>query len=557
MNLQVTGELAGLDMAIWLETLLNMTLKGSALLLLAAGLAWLIPAHHPARRSRLWSATFGLLLLLPLVSHLPLPDSRASITSPDGLSPVAMIELIQAPDVHGDADGIGSSTTPDPGPGGSRRPHRAWPLLVGVWMAGVGFLLIRAVRRYRCGLLRALAGSAPLIGEHAALLDRLARGVGYGGAPRAVFSSRATAPFVTGLWRPLLVLPGELASWPSSRLEPVLVHELAHAARRDVARLLLMELVCALYWFHPLVRIAARRAGHEQEMACDQMVCRTVPRTSEYARLLLRFATGPQPGAGAWLARESGLEKRVRSIIDFRHLPHRPVRCWRSVCGLLCFPPSVVVLLWLGLIGIGESPRVDAATAFPSGDQQTAVAPTTGPAGSRAPICGIHQASRMGDSTTVMQWLVQDPSLIDARDEKGMTPLALAAWHDHPGLSADLLQLGANPEIRNHNGLTPLFSALDRGRLQTARLLVEHGADITARGYHGRTMLHMAARAGDWWTIDHLLAAGADIDARDTEGLTPLDLAVISAKAATVSYLAQRGATPSGRISPRPAIKAI
>jgi beta-lactamase regulating signal transducer with metallopeptidase domain len=49
------------------------------------------------------------------------------------------------------------------------------------------------------------------------------------------------------------------------------------------------RVVCALYWFHPLVWIAWRRFCLESERACDDAVVRSVERIA-YAEQLVALA---------------------------------------------------------------------------------------------------------------------------------------------------------------------------------------------------------------------------------------------------------------------------
>ena len=64
-------------------------------------------------------------------------------------------------------------------------------------------------------------------------------------------------PFTYGLLRPVIVLPESADEWTTDRRRSVLLHELAHVRRRDLLTNAIVQLACAVYWFHPLVRLAA------------------------------------------------------------------------------------------------------------------------------------------------------------------------------------------------------------------------------------------------------------------------------------------------------------
>ena len=73
-----------------------------------------------------------------------------------------------------------------------------------------------------------------------------------------------------GLLAPnVILLPADADSWGEDRLRAVLLHELAHIRRNDWESRLIAQIMCAVYWFNPLVWFAARRMQVEAERACD------------------------------------------------------------------------------------------------------------------------------------------------------------------------------------------------------------------------------------------------------------------------------------------------
>jgi predicted nucleic acid-binding Zn-ribbon protein len=136
-----------------------------------------------------------------------------------------------------------------------------------------------------------------------------------------LLSGAIEAPLTGGWLRPAVLLPEIAESWTVERRRVVLQHELVHVVRGDGLRRLAWRLVAALYWFHPLARIAEREAGLAGEEACDEAVVRLGTQPSLYARHLLEIAEAlrgrPSVFASALpMVERNQLERRVVMILD-------------------------------------------------------------------------------------------------------------------------------------------------------------------------------------------------------------------------------------------------
>lgn len=84
-------------------------------------------------------------------------------------------------------------------------------------------------------------------------------------------SPAAISPCVWGIIRRRIVLPDQCQGDEQEK-EYALMHEIAHIRQHDNLFSLLRIIVCAVYWFHPLVWLAARLSRHDCEMSCDERV---------------------------------------------------------------------------------------------------------------------------------------------------------------------------------------------------------------------------------------------------------------------------------------------
>ena len=124
-----------------------------------------------------------------------------------------------------------------------------------------------------------------------------------------------------GAISPVILLPAESASWPADRIRLVLMHEMAHLARRDWLMQLGAELIRAIYWFNPLFWIACAQLRRDSEYACDDIVLEQGIEGTSYASHLLDLARTFSVHGRTWLpapsiARRSTLERRVRAMLN-------------------------------------------------------------------------------------------------------------------------------------------------------------------------------------------------------------------------------------------------
>jgi TonB family protein len=134
-------------------------------------------------------------------------------------------------------------------------------------------------------------------------------------------NSPLAMPLTWGIFRPIIVLPSSVAHWPEDRRRIVLSHELAHIARHDWLLQICAEFARAIYWFHPLVWLAAAHLRQESERACDDAVLRSGIAPSHYATQLLDLARTLENSGRAWstalaIARPSNLERRFAAMLN-------------------------------------------------------------------------------------------------------------------------------------------------------------------------------------------------------------------------------------------------
>lgn len=165
-----------------------------------------------------------------------------------------------------------------PGPAGqpvplqSTQEGRIDPVRKGLtlaWLAGSAlFALLVAWRLLQqLAIARRAARASP--GADALLRD-VCSGFGMNRRVDLRQSPMVESPVVFGLFRPVILLPADLAGQMSLQdLRHVFLHELSHVRRHDVWVNLLAGCVQAAYWFNPAVWLALRLLRNDMEQACD------------------------------------------------------------------------------------------------------------------------------------------------------------------------------------------------------------------------------------------------------------------------------------------------
>jgi ankyrin repeat protein len=160
---------------------------------------------------------------------------------------------------------------------------------------------------------------------------------------------------------------------------------------------------------------------------------------------------------------------------------------------------------------------------------------------SRRASITVIEAAALGREAQVERLLATSPGEARAFGPDGFTALHYAAHLGYLRAARALVEAGADVNARSRNGLavTPLQSALPRA--EVVRFLLERGADARTAQENGSTALHAAAASGAVEAVELLLAAGADPRARQaSDGKTPLDLATERGHAAVAKLLRER-----------------
>ncbi|KAL8593110.1 hypothetical protein ACOMHN_018036 [Nucella lapillus] len=114
---------------------------------------------------------------------------------------------------------------------------------------------------------------------------------------------------------------------------------------------------------------------------------------------------------------------------------------------------------------------------------------------------------------------------VNKRNERGETPLHLAAKRGDLKQARRLIKAGASVNVTDYAGWTPLHEACNLGNVDVAKQLLKAGANVNVLGLGDETPLHDAAINSHGKLVGILLKHGANPLQANVKGQTPVDVA--------------------------------
>jgi TonB family protein len=336
--------------------LLNTTIKISLIVIAAMAAMSLLQRRSAAVRHFVLAVALACAAATPLVRFIaPAWQSAPSL------------QVIDRPLAVFDDQGVPtpSSLAHVPASGSIDRASILRAISV-IWIAGVVLALaVLAVGLLRLSWIAARARRLDA-GPWVDAAEEITRAYGLREAPIVLQSDHQSLLGTWGVARAKVLLPADALDWPIDRIRVVLAHELAHVRRGDWIVQMAVELLCAAYWFNPLVWVAARRLRLESEQACDDAVLKTGVEGSAYASELVdlarAFRSGDRFVPAAAIARPSSLERRVRAMLNVK-LNRDPITRTASIAAGAVLVAVTVLVAGFGVSAQGQFGGV-AGTVF-------------------------------------------------------------------------------------------------------------------------------------------------------------------------------------------------
>ncbi len=272
-----------------LDALLAVTL------VLAAGRMMLFFAHQPVIRRRICICTLcGCLLAAPLALTPALPRVHLGLINDSHLllnNPAGDVGLVPGGGSALNADSQHYSATKM----AARQQNSAllWRMIFRIYLLGAALMLTRLLLGF--WLVRRHIRLAQEPQSDIAALWRAKENDTSN--TRLLISRTLARPVTAGLFRPAVIIPESLcAAEKRDILNAVLLHELAHARRRDTAACLLGAVTHVVLFFHPLIWWLRRDMRQAQEFLADAWAAEKLGSAEQYVNQfveLARISRGP------------------------------------------------------------------------------------------------------------------------------------------------------------------------------------------------------------------------------------------------------------------------
>lgn len=154
---------------------------------------------------------------------------------------------------------------------------------------------------------------------------------------------------------------------------------------------------------------------------------------------------------------------------------------------------------------------------------------------------GFHRAAESGNRAAVSMF-VEARANTEIHNDRGWTPLIIAAFNGHNEVVSVLLKYHAKVHSVDLLGNTALHWAVDAGKTACAKLIIASGAEIDARNNYGMTPLFRATMRRRLEDVLLLIDSGANLDLTTRDGLTASHKAAAEGYIEIVRTLAQHGA---------------
>ncbi len=160
-------------------------------------------------------------------------------------------------------------------------------LIINAWFFGLVLLVFRLTFLYMILPSRMNDGLVPN-SKLTSILNRYWN-INFQGEVRIYESKKVSTPITYGWLKPIILFPiGWVNHLSVEEVSMILKHELAHIARNDYLKNIVINSITVFFYYHPVIWILRRHIDQERESACDQMALGKEGDVFLYSKTLLK-----------------------------------------------------------------------------------------------------------------------------------------------------------------------------------------------------------------------------------------------------------------------------
>ncbi|MCQ1530405.1 M56 family metallopeptidase [Lutispora saccharofermentans] len=168
----------------------------------------------------------------------------------------------------------------------------------------------------------------------------------------------AATPMLIGLIRPSIIIPD--IDFDENQLKNILLHEISHLKRHDIAVKWLAMIASSIHWFNPIIYFIKKEINHSCELACDESVIKNLSPAEKqaYGDTLISIVAEHRYPYGALQAtmseEKNNLKERLLAIMRYNEKPKFIIALSGILLGVVIFSA-----IYLGA-GVGKDILPDA-----------------------------------------------------------------------------------------------------------------------------------------------------------------------------------------------------
>ncbi|NQZ90295.1 MAG: ankyrin repeat domain-containing protein [Colwellia sp.] len=340
-----------------------------------------------------------------------------------------------------------------------------------------------------------------------------------------------STPMATGLLSPIILVPDAVVErFEAKKLEPIILHEVAHIQRNDLWVGLFQEALAIIFWWSPVMRILNRRIHISRELACDMRAAKQLNSGKNYAQSLvdcaqLMLSQHTNILAMGLFAKKSELNQRVNEVLKIKS--NRTPKTITTIIACIALAVSSVAAAQY------YAPKINVTNLKQESNHYSSMSSIEGEK--------LVNIIRRDDRQALHAMLATGMDINTPFSGEG-TALLLAVRHGNRQLMEDLISMGADVNQTSEGDGSPLMEAVILNRLDLMEYLYDHGANVNSKAFGDGSALIEAAKRGNIAAAKFLIDNGAHVNMGVAEDETPLINASQSGDLAMVTFLVENGA---------------